>query len=145
MRATMPPLHPRPARLALVAYLGFVGLVALIPTGLEPQEVNLVPLAGIIGAFEDGGVAFGVSQVIGNLLLLAPLGLLLPAAARGAPRGAVIGLALALSCSIELAQWLMAAGRMADIDDVWLNTLGVAVGAWLAMRPPHCAGGNYSR
>jgi glycopeptide antibiotics resistance protein len=125
-------IPPRPARLLLVAYLGFVGLVTLFPTGLGQLEPNLVPLAGIAGAFEDGGMAFGVWQLIGNLLLLAPMGVLLPAAVPGARTSVVIGLALVLACGIELVQWWLPTGRMADIDDVWLNTLGSVVGLGLA-------------
>ncbi len=124
----MRPISLRRARLLLVAYLGFVGLVTLFPIGLGQLEPNLVPFAGIVGAFEDGGIAFGMWQLIGNMLLLAPLGFLLPSAAPRVQIGRVIGLAFALSCAIELAQWLMANGRMADIDDVWLNTIGAVVG-----------------
>jgi len=118
----------RTARLALVAYLGFVLLVTLIPTGRSPMEPNLVPLAGIISTFRDGGTAFGTGQLIGNLLLLAPLGALLPAARPGMSPAAVVAAALVVACGIELAQALMRSGRMADIDDVWLNTLGAWIG-----------------
>jgi glycopeptide antibiotics resistance protein len=127
-------LSPRAARLSLVGYLAFVLLVTLIPTGRAPMEPNLVPLAGITSTFRDGGVAFGVGQLIGNLLLLAPFGALLPAARPGMRPLAVIGAALALAIAIELAQALMAAGRMADIDDVWLNTLGAWIGLLVANR-----------
>jgi glycopeptide antibiotics resistance protein len=127
-------MHRRPARLLLVAYLGFVGLVTLFPTGLGQLDANLVPLAGILGAFEDGGVAFGIWQLIGNLLLLAPVGVLLPAARPGMRPRAVVAVALAISVGIELAQWLLPTGRMADIDDVWLNVLGVAAGGAVRLQ-----------
>jgi glycopeptide antibiotics resistance protein len=124
-------LSRRSARLSLVAYLGFVLLVTQIPTGRAPMEPNLVPLAGILSTFRDGGAAFGIGQLIGNLILLAPLGVLLPLAHPRVRPVPVVAVALALSCAIELAQWLMANGRMADIDDVWLNTLGAAAGMGL--------------
>lgn len=127
--APMWTIPPRTARLSLVAYLAFVALVTLIPTGRAPMEPNLVPLAGITSTFRDGGVAFGLWQLVGNLLLLAPVGVLLPAARPGLRPMAVIGVALGLAGAIELAQALMATGRMADIDDVWLNTLGAWLGA----------------
>lgn len=127
----MRPISLRPARLLLVAYLGFLALVTLFPIGLGQLEPNLVPFAGIVGAFEDGGIAFGIWQLIGNLLLLAPVGFLLPAAVPGARTSVVIGLALVLACGIELVQWLLPTGRMADIDDVWLNTMGAAAGMGL--------------
>lgn len=101
--------------------------VTLVPTGRPPMEPNLVPLAGIISTFRDGGVLFGLGQLIGNLLLLAPLAALLPAAGVGRQPLVVIGLAFATSTAIELAQALMRTGRMADLDDVLLNTLGCMV------------------
>lgn len=74
-------------------------------------------------------------QLFGNLLLLFPLGVLLPMRVEwlgSVPRVAVA--ALVGSVSVELLQFLVVAGRVASTDDVVLNTLGAATGAVLT---PH--------
>ncbi|MQY07770.1 VanZ family protein [Actinomadura macrotermitis] len=67
-------------------------------------------------------------QVGGNLMLLAPLGVLLPWVSvrlRGPLRLAVIGGLVSLV--IETVQGLLVMGRAFDIDDVILNTAGVVL------------------
>jgi glycopeptide antibiotics resistance protein len=118
---------PLAARLAIACYLVVAALLTLTPIGSTPVEPNLVPGAGILATYRDAGLAFAVSQVIGNLLLLAPIGFLLPFALPGIGFWPGVACALALSVAIELAQWLANAGRMGDIDDVMLNTVGAAV------------------
>jgi glycopeptide antibiotics resistance protein len=124
------------ARLALLAYLPVAVVLTMTPARGGEIPPNLVPLAGIVATFRDGGLAFGVVQLVGNLLLLLPLGALLPVALPGARLRDAVLVALAVSLTIELVQWRVAAGRMADVDDVWLNTVGAALG-WLASRSWH--------
>jgi len=130
----------RAASLWLVAYLGFVLLITLIPSGRPPMEPNLVPLAGIISTFRDGGLAFGIVQLVGNLLLLAPFGALLAAARPRLSAAGLVAAALVLAGGIELVQALMRTGRMADIDDVWLNTVGAWIGVAAANRASRRSG-----
>lgn len=118
---------------ALVLWLAGVLLATLEPMG-APMQPNLLPLAGIIGAFAERGFWFGVGQLVGNLLLLAPVGFLLPVAIPRQGRRDVLLACLALTVGIEVAQWLMHAGRQADIDDVWLNVAGAAAGFRLQRR-----------
>ena len=82
---------------------------------------------------------FWLSQGIGNLLLLLPLGLFGPIALPWLNRWwRVLLVALALSASIEAAQ-LWIPERSADVDDVMFNALGALIGYWLLllfrMRP----------
>lgn len=115
------------ARLALAGYLGAVLALTLVPLPGDPDDLNLVPLRGILRTYEDRGAAYGTVQVVGNLLLLAPAGALLPLAfPRLRPRHAVLG-ALVFAVAVEVAQ-LGISGRSADVDDLWTNTLGAAVG-----------------
>lgn len=67
-------------------------------------------------------------QVGGNLMLLAPLGILLPVVfttMRGPIRLALVGGLLSLG--IEAVQGALVMGRAFDVDDVILNTAGVVL------------------
>jgi glycopeptide antibiotics resistance protein len=127
-------LTPRRARLWLAVSLALALALTLAPVPADTRPPIVVPLTGIRLAFEQGGFTFGMLQVVGNLLLLAPVGVLLPRALRGVDLLHVLIAALVLSLAIELTQWWMDAGRQPDIDDVWLNTLGAALGWWLGRR-----------
>lgn len=126
--------------LAIVAYVGCVMALTLFPVPIDPlyiqdlkqlgyRENNLVPFASILGALANSPRIFAI-QVVGNSLLLLPLGLLLPALSRSAReirRGLLWILAAALT--IEATQFLISTAigftyRSADIDDMILNTLG---------------------
>ncbi|HET6380689.1 MAG TPA: VanZ family protein [candidate division Zixibacteria bacterium] len=115
------------ARVALAVYLGAVLALTLIALPGDPDRLNLIPLRGILRTFEDRGIAYGTLQVVGNLLLLAPAGALLPAAVPGVRLRHVVLGALAVSLAIEVGQ-LGVSGRSADIDDLWTNTLSAAIG-----------------
>jgi glycopeptide antibiotics resistance protein len=127
-------ITPARARLWLAAWLVIAAALTLTPVPAETRPPILVPLAGIRLAFEQGGLGFGVLQVVGNLLLLLPVGALLPLAFRGVGLRHILAAGLAISLGIELAQWGMSAGRQPDVDDVWMNTLGAAAGWWLTSR-----------
>lgn len=117
--------------------------------GWEPRSnvaINLVPFRVI--AREIGSIArYGVNQrsvdinLYGNILLLLPLGLLAPALwprFRSCLNCLLLG--AAVSICIESAQYVLTSlgfvHRMADVDDVLLNTLGAVVGygAYLLLR-----------
>ncbi|WP_309050469.1 VanZ family protein [Streptomyces sp.] len=116
----------------LAAYLLLVAWV-----GLRPRDVawvtapNTVPLDGIRADLALGG-ARAVRLLAEGLLLLAPLGVLLPMAdgrldvspwaslVRTTAAGALVSLAL------ELLQTAVP-GQVVDVDSVLLNTAGVAL------------------
>lgn len=76
-------------------------------------------------------------DIVGNLLLLAPVAALLALAgrSRGWPRPLLAAgtAAAALSLTLEAGQVLFA-GRVVSPYDVALNTAGAVAGAWLALR-----------
>jgi glycopeptide antibiotics resistance protein len=77
--------------------------------------------------------AFWLSQAIGNLLLLLPVGLFGPIAMPWMDRWSRVLLsAIVLSTCIEAAQ-LAIPDRSADVDDVLLNALGAMLG-YLLLR-----------
>ena len=120
------------------AHLGLVAAVTLLPLPqqLAPSfgalgNVSLVPGA-TIELLRDGPQAW--RQLGGNVLLLAPAGLLLPQVRSDLrPFGRTLAAGLALAVGIELLQLLVGlvtgvAYRVVDVDDVLLNVLGVTLG-----------------
>ncbi len=86
-------------------------------TGLGVR-LNLLPLL-----FDGRGSA--VDAVL-NVFVFVPLGLL--AAAAGIRFRALLPGALAVTLSIEIAQYVMDAGRTADVNDLITNTAGACIG-----------------
>ena len=130
----------RPVAIALAcAHIGGVLGVTLFPLplqGLAPfavpySNVQLVPLDTIDLLL---GGSQSARQLGGNLLLLAPMGLLVPVAWRAArPFWRTVAWGVAVSILIEVLQFLLGvlAGefyRVVDVDDVILNVLGVVAG-----------------
>lgn len=130
----------RPVAIALAcAHLGGVLAVTLFPLplgGLDPftapyNNVQLEPLGTITLLFQGPQ---SIRQLGGNLVLLAPMGVLVPIAWRSArPAVRTLLWGLVASMTIEVLQFAFGvlAGefyRVVDIDDVLLNILGVAAG-----------------
>ncbi|MFD6420148.1 VanZ family protein [Streptomyces sp. NPDC060194] len=125
--------------LLLVAHLVIVGWLTLRPLDVPwVSPANLTPLAGIRADLALGR-EYAVRSIGKDLVILAPLGLLLPLAhgrlqvsrlgsfARTVAAGAFVSLA------VELLQTGVP-GRVVDVDSLWLNTIGVAM-AHLAVVP----------
>lgn len=143
------------SRLFGVVYASWVVSMTLLPfapgplgsgAGFDPHwrsSVNLVPGETIELYLRSdlGRVAW--QNLFGNLLLLVPLGALGPLAWRKLDSwGRVLGAGLSISVSIEVLQFakrffdMTGMTRSVDIDDVILNTAGVALGysAFLLVR-----------
>ncbi|WP_328645363.1 VanZ family protein [Amycolatopsis sp. NBC_00348] len=123
----------------LVAFL-VLCLVTMPVGGSGQSTLDLVPGADITAAFGDDGSLW---QVIGNVLLLCPLGALLPLRLRGLRTLLRIALvALLASVLVEGTQYLIHTGRVTSTDDVLLNTAGATLGAalsrrvWRSLDPP---------
>jgi glycopeptide antibiotics resistance protein len=111
----------------LVATLAFT-LRAAYPLPGQVVTDNVVPFTTIRIYLDNLDSAFWVSQAVGNVLLMLPIGLFGPLVLPWLDRWwRVALLAAALSSCIELAQ-LLVPDRSADVDDVLLNTLGALLG-----------------
>lgn len=121
--------------LILLVYLLGVGLLTgpsfyqLFAGDLPQPRLELIPFVDIAAVLMDTNTpGFGAFiNIVGNLALLAPLGFLLPLFWDyfvSAKRTILFGFCLSLS--IELIQ--MIAGGVTSVDDLLLNTLGVAIG-----------------
>ena len=106
-------------------------LLTLSPVNPAPGQVvepNFIPLRtiGIYLANLDSG--FWLRNLVGNLVLLLPVGLVGPIVFPWMDRWwRVLLAAVALSLAIEVAQ-LWVPDRSADVDDILLNVAGALLG-----------------
>ena len=101
--------------------------------------VNLVPFATVTELLRRESPAQAIRQIIGNVVMLIPLGVLLPVLwtrFRAVSRVAVAGLTVSVSIeAIQLGLWFAKLGSHSiDVDDLILNTVGACLGyaLWLA-------------
>ena len=130
---------------AFLLFLAGLAAVTILPPGgqfIPPSwsRVNLRPLvvlADSLAAMRAGDGMYFVINVLGNILMFLPLGffpcLLWGEGKSGLWRGT--GCALLASLCVELCQ--LPQNRGTDVDDLWLNALGGALGFglyWLVSR-----------
>jgi len=119
------------AGLALAVWLIGGLLIALLPAHPARGQVvdhNFVPFQTIAIWVANPDSGFWFRQIVGNLLLLMPVGLLGPIGLPWLDRWwRVLLAAFLLSLAIELAQ-LWIPDRAADVDDLLLNVVGAALG-----------------
>ncbi len=103
--------------------------VTLTTAGGSSPGVNLVPFAGIGEQLDNVNRELAIANIVGNILMFVPLGLLVvPALGLSFRRASAA--CLLFSLGIEITQLLL--GRSADIDDLMLNGAGGAAGAAVA-------------
>lgn len=146
-----------------VVYASWVVSMTLLPVHLGPfgsgvgldeywrTSVNLVPGETIELYLTSSLGRVAWENLLGNLLLLVPLGALGPIAWRKLDQwGRIIGAGLSISVTIEVLQFakrffdMTRMTRSVDIDDVLLNTAGVAIG-YLAYRVVRAIGRLFRR
>lgn len=128
---------PTAARLAAArALLAVVVAVLLVwtlllsnPDAVDARALNLVPFREISRALRSEEAGYGVVNLWGNVLVFVPVGMLALLAMRATVQragGKALAAGIGLSVAIEAAQYGI--GRSADVDDVILNALGIALG-----------------
>lgn len=135
------------SRVAFVCY-GTVLIAALFfpfpfppyapPPGQSFEElprawINVVPLATIAAAFDQGAQWSAVRYVIANIAAFVPLGMFLGLFRHWDRCTTVLATAIAIGATIEGAQFGLSLlmgfpYRVADVDDVLLNVSGMLVG-----------------
>ena len=129
----------------LIAYMGLVAMLTLSPyTGeiLYEKHYNLVPFRSIhnynlylinhgmfssFNSFKNSMTA--IINLLGNLFLLFPAGLMLPLAFPGSiTLKKTVKYAFFTSLTIEVLQFFFLRSRIADVDDVIFNTLSAFIG-----------------
>ena len=124
-----------------ISYLVVVAALTIVP--LQPRAVSgtglvsFIPGRTTIGCYRQlTGTPVEVvicnMQLLGNILVFVPMGILLPLVwYRHRSATATIGAALAGSVTIEVIQYLqqsMGMQRSVDVDDVILNVVGALLG-----------------
>jgi glycopeptide antibiotics resistance protein len=107
-------------------YLDLSDLASRFGDSNAHRPYNLIPLVTISKYFlaEQMSLLRRVGNILGNVYLFVPIGLLLPLVCRRANNiWKILFISLILSIFFEAAQYALASGS-ADIDDVILNTLG---------------------
>ncbi len=129
--------------LIVVVYLSGLAVATLLPNrssrllaegrgGIELRP-NLASLTCSSAYLPEGSTAQGfcIHNARGNIMLFFPLGVLIPLVLKRRRFWRVIQMAVAVSCTIEILQYLSSAlgsYRAADINDVILNIFGACLG-----------------
>lgn len=97
--------------------------------GFLQGRVNLIPFTVFADTWREvaeGNTAYFLINFLGNIGMFVPVGFFVPLLWReqGLGRTALVGFLYSLV--IELCQLLLPRGT--DVDDLWLNTLGAALG-----------------
>ena len=104
---------------------GHIQPLLLDPYNLYPFHVNFVPFVYLFDYPTQGEILL---NLIGNTAMFIPLGIVWPTVFKGLnTHGKAISAGFGVSLAIELLQ-LPFFGRVSDIDDLILNTLGYLLG-----------------
>jgi glycopeptide antibiotics resistance protein len=120
-----------PTRKKILEFLLVLWLVALAAITM-PVFIDAIPQPIVwrpFSEFPEGLTAGSAFEVVGNVALFIPLGVLVPLRwrpMRSWPRIFLVGLALTIL--VEVLQHLWAQGRQPSVTDVMLNTLGTGIG-----------------
>ena len=102
--------------------------MAIVLYAFDPYESNLIPFVGTIQMIEHASLFAVVRNVVGNLIMLAPLGVLIPIFFKSLRQvWKMLGIGFLVSLSIEILQLILKV-RIFDVDDLIFNTLGVLLG-----------------
>ncbi|WP_263706489.1 VanZ family protein [Shouchella tritolerans] len=97
--------------------------------GASERTINVIPFASILDMVKtDLSTMRIMENVLGNIGIFIPLGLLLPVIIKREGRNILFS-GILLSAFIEMSQLLFGLGST-DIDDLILNTCGTIIGYW---------------
>ena len=110
--------------LLVIIYFTFSPLL-LDPDAVFNCRINLIPFVYLLDYENKAHMIF---NVFGNILMFVPTGIILPVLYRRLDNCfKVVGTGFLMSLAIEILQ-LPFADRTSDVDDLIMNTLGVATG-----------------
>jgi glycopeptide antibiotics resistance protein len=147
VRLLVAPEDPRRTRWTrTVALMGAIAVI-LVATLVDREpigvrlDLKLIPFSDLISALGgSGSVRRAVIELVVNVALFVPLGLALRLRFESMSVARATAIACGLSLGIETLQLLVATGRVANITDVLMNTLGGFLGAILVREGRSVAG-----
>jgi glycopeptide antibiotics resistance protein len=100
-----------------------------LPSINHIRPFNLIPFKTITQNFTDGGTPLQhrAYELIGNTLVLTPIGVFLAFVMRKFSIWPVIFAGVSISTAVEITQYLRWTWRVADVDDVICNSVGALV------------------
>lgn len=105
--------------------------------GTQEGTPNWIPFKTIIPYLRgDKGLLIAAINILGNILLLVPIGFFMPLAYAKTTWKSALLFGILLALSIESSQVFFKVGIF-DIDDVILNALGLVLGFWTYHRLLH--------
>ena len=107
-------------------YIFAVLWITLIDRESGNRRANLVPFWELANVIKGVERSFYIGQIFGNLVMLMPLGFMLPII-RKVSLKQVFLISLCFSAFIELTQFITGRGLM-EFDDVFNNTVGAVLG-----------------
>ncbi len=127
-----------PARLLTVALTTLYGAAVLTLT-LFPLQIATGDYANHASWIEKANIipvlTIDVRTFMLNVLMIVPLGVLVPLLRRSCRWTTALGIGVTASAVIEVTQWLtnifVSSGRTADVNDFVANGLGAVLGYWL--------------
>ena len=119
-----------PWRIALVAYLGSLGVIGFWPTPVD-QPIQGT-LATVLNFLHRHGVPrwldYHVVESSANVGMFIPLGIFAAMAFPTRAWWVLTGLGILVSTCMELGQLLFITARFSSVVDVVMNTLGTVIG-----------------
>ena len=107
-----------------------IGPLMLNFGGSHEGPANLLPFKTILSyLFGEKGLIIALINLVGNIVLLVPIGFLVPFVYRNMTLKKSLVLAVTAGVTIEMMQVVSRVGIF-DIDDIILNALGVIIGYW---------------
>ncbi len=124
-----------------IAYLTVAAIITLFPINIDDKAeyygditwYNYVPGKTIIDTLQYGLSLTALTQLLGNVLMTVPFGVMVLMLTKNHKWWKVLIIAIAFASSIELTQMIIGfiinnMYRTVDIDDVILNMIGVYIG-----------------
>lgn len=122
-----------------------VGPIALNFGGIQSGDSNYIPFKTIMPyLFGSDGWLIGGLNILGNIILLVPIGFLLPFTFSQITWRQTLIIAILSGMIIEGMQVILHVGIF-DIDDVLLNGLGVLLGFWLFLLYQKIMSSSYQK
>lgn len=109
-----------------VIYIFAVLWITLIDRESGNRRANLVPFWELANVIKGVERSFYIGQIFGNLVMLMPLGFMLPIIRKVSLKQMLL-ISFCFSAGIELTQFITGRGLM-EFDDVFNNTVGAVLG-----------------
>lgn len=116
-------------KIIFAGYIFAVLWITLIYREFGEHRANLTPFWEFANVIRNVERWFYIKQIIGNLVMLMPLGFMLPTLKKVAWKH-ILATAFLFSVGIEITQFATGRGLM-EFDDVFNNTVGAMIGYWI--------------